>query len=80
MVGVIRGWDILAHPIATIRCFGWRVFFQAVAPWQTRTFLSIVTSGGFPNATAPGIAAICPVALAHETRSAHRLRECGGVA
>ena len=69
MVGVIRGWDILAHPIATIRCFGWRVFFQAVAPWQTRTFLSIVTSGGFPNATAPGIAAILERCIDLEMRA-----------
>jgi len=25
MVGVIRKRDILAHPLVTIRCFGWRV-------------------------------------------------------
>jgi hypothetical protein len=42
MVGVIRGWDVLAHPVVTIRCFGWRVFFRAVTPWQGKTFLSLV--------------------------------------
>ena len=30
MVGVISHWDILAHPVVTIRAFGWRVFFRAV--------------------------------------------------
>jgi hypothetical protein len=42
MVGVIRGWDVLTHPVVTIRCFGWRVFFRAIAPWQANTFLSLV--------------------------------------
>jgi hypothetical protein len=51
MVGVIQGWDVLAHPIVTIQCFGWRVFFRAVAPWQANTFLSLLSSSGFsrPN-------------------------------
>jgi hypothetical protein len=47
MVGVITSWDILAHPILTIRCFGWLIFFRAVAPWHDRPFLSIVQSAGF---------------------------------
>jgi hypothetical protein len=42
MVGVITGWDILAHPVLTIRCFGWLVFFRAVAPWQGKPFLSLL--------------------------------------
>jgi rubrerythrin len=44
MVGVIRGWDVLTHPIVTIRCFGWRVFFQAIVPWQKKPFLSLISS------------------------------------
>jgi hypothetical protein len=47
MVGVITSWDVLSHPISTIRCFGWRVFFRAVGPWQGRTFLSVVHDAGF---------------------------------
>ena len=46
MVGVITGWDILAHPISTIRCFGWRVFFRAVTPWQDKPFLSLLQNVG----------------------------------
>ena len=42
MIGVIRSWDILFHPVATIQCFGWRVFFNAVNPWYNRTFLSLL--------------------------------------
>jgi hypothetical protein len=42
MVGTITGWDILAHPITTIRCFGWGVFFRAVAPWNRESFLSLL--------------------------------------
>jgi hypothetical protein len=50
MVGVITGWDVLAHPVITIQCFGWQVFFQAVAPWQGKTFLSLLQSSAFSSA------------------------------
>lgn len=50
MIGVITGWDVLAHPVVTIRCFGWQVFFQAVAPWQGRTFLSLLQSSASTRA------------------------------
>jgi hypothetical protein len=59
MVGVITGWDILAHPAVTIRCFGWRVFFKAVAPWQGRTFLSLVQ----PAASSRPVTANVPTIL-----------------
>jgi hypothetical protein len=47
MAGVISRWDLLAHPIATIRCFGWGIFFRAVAPWQDRPFLTQLWEAGF---------------------------------
>jgi hypothetical protein len=50
MVGVITGWDVLAHPLVTIHGFGWRVFFLAVAPWQAKTFLSLLQPIVFPEA------------------------------
>ncbi len=54
MVGVITGWDVWTHPIITIRCFGWPVFFRAVAPWQNRTFLSLLQPAAPPKpATVP---------------------------
>ncbi len=42
MIGVITARDILAHPVVTIRCFGWRTFFQAQFAGQGRTFLSLL--------------------------------------
>jgi len=47
MVGEIRNWDILTHPIATICCFGWRIFFKAAFSWQAKTFLSLLQENGF---------------------------------
>ena len=42
MVGAITGWDILAHPLVTVQCFGWRVFFKALFVGQHQTFLSLL--------------------------------------
>jgi hypothetical protein len=41
MVGAIRTWDILFHPVVTIRCFGWMVFWRALFAGHGRTFLSV---------------------------------------
>lgn len=46
MVGVIRRWDILAHPVVTIRCFGWPVFFKALTAGRGQTFLSLLCEAG----------------------------------
>lgn len=46
MVGVISRWDILAHPVVTIRCFGWPVFFKAVTARRGQTFLSLLCEAG----------------------------------
>ena len=58
MVGVITEWDILAHPVVTIRCFGWQVFFKAIAPWQSRTFLSLLRPVAFSRAIPSNVPAI----------------------
>lgn len=42
MVGVIRRRDIIAHPLVTIRCFGWPVFLNALRAGRNRTFLSVL--------------------------------------
>jgi rubrerythrin len=42
MVGAIDKRDILAHPIVTIRCFGWRVFVKALLAGRSKTFLSVL--------------------------------------
>jgi len=43
MVGAIVKRDILAHPLVTIRCFGWLVFFKALLASRKTTFLSLLT-------------------------------------
>ena len=69
MVGVIRGWDILAHPVVTIRCFGWQVFFKAVAPWQGKTFLSLLQSAAFPRAATSNVPTILDRCIDLEMRA-----------
>ncbi len=69
MVGVITQWDILAHPVATVRCFGWQVFFKAIAPWQGKTFLSILRSTTFPRATTSNIPTILGRCIGLELRA-----------
>ena len=58
MQGVITGWDILAHPVSTIRCFGWRIFFKAIGPWQHRPFLSLLGDAGLLGTTASNVSTI----------------------
>ena len=44
MVGAIRKRNLLAHPVVTIRCFGWKVFLKALLAPRGTTFLSLVSS------------------------------------
>ena len=69
MVGVITEWDILAHPIVTIRCFGWQVFFKAVASWRGKTFLSLLQSSVFPGALTSNASTILSRCIGLELRA-----------
>ena len=69
MVGVIRGWDVLSHPIATIRCFGWRIFFQAIAPLQTKAFLTLLSSSRFGKAKISSVPATLDRCISLELRA-----------
>lgn len=69
MVGVIQTWDILAHPVVTIRCFGWGVFFRAVVPWQGGTFLSLLQDTGRFRAAASKLPTILQRCIDLEMRS-----------
>lgn len=46
MVGVIRKRDIIAHPLVTVRCFGWRVFVRSLFARRGLTFLALVAECG----------------------------------
>ena len=55
MLGVITSRDVLLHPIATIRCFGWGIFFRAVSPWHEKTFLALLRDADFFGAASSQI-------------------------
>ena len=42
MVGAICKREVLFHPLVTIECFGWTVFFRAVFAGKDQTFLSLL--------------------------------------
>jgi len=42
MIGAICRQDILTHPVITIRCFGWNVFFRSLVAGKHQTFLSLL--------------------------------------
>ncbi len=69
MVGVITSWEIFAHPITTIRCFGWQVFFKAVGPWQGRTFLSLLRDAGLLGHSTSSVSTILERCIALELRA-----------
>ena len=69
MVGVINHWDILAHPVVTIRCFGWGVFFRAVGPWQSKPFLSLLRDAGRFGAAASKVPTILERCIGLELRA-----------
>jgi rubrerythrin len=46
MVGVIRKRDIIAHPIVTVRCFGWPVLLKTLLARRQKTFLSLLRESG----------------------------------
>jgi rubrerythrin len=72
MLGAIRKRDILTHPIVTVQCFGWKVFFRVLIAGGDVTFLSIVANSrpfGDPTRELPELVSRC-VAL---ERSAMRI-------
>jgi hypothetical protein len=69
MVGVITSWDVFAHPISTIRCFGWGVYFRAVTPWNETTFLSLLQDAGYFGATVSKVPAILERCIVLEQRA-----------
>ena len=46
MVGVICKREVCAHPIVTIRCFGWKVFWHVLVAGSNQTFLELVAKYG----------------------------------
>jgi hypothetical protein len=42
MLGAVRTFDILSHPIVTVQSFGWRTFFRALAAGRNDTFAALL--------------------------------------
>jgi rubrerythrin len=62
MVGAICRVEILSHPLVTIECFGWAVFFRALFSGRDRTFLSLLNQVGVfrqPQVPAPAFIDRC---------------------
>jgi rubrerythrin len=62
MVGAIRTWDIVSHPLVTVQCFGWLTLLRAVLAGKKQTFLSLLTDS----------AVICPA----DAEAAAVLNQC----
>jgi hypothetical protein len=71
MIGAIRTWDIVSHPIVTVQCFGWRTLFRAVVARQDRTFLSLLNQGALISPADPEAAAILKQCVDLELRAEH---------
>ena len=69
MVGVINHWDILAHPVITVRCFGWGVFFSAIGPWRSKPFLSLLRDCGHFGTAVSKLPAILDRCIGLELRA-----------
>lgn len=62
MVGAICKAEVLFHPLVTIECFGWAVFFRAVFAGRDQTFLSLLNQVGVfqrPQTSAPEFIGRC---------------------
>ena len=62
MVGAICKAEVLFHPLVTIECFGWAVFFRAVFAGRDQTFLSLLHQVGVfqrPQTPAPEFIGRC---------------------
>jgi len=71
MTGAICKWDILAHPIVTIRSFGWRVFWRALLARRSQTFLSLLAESGAMGPSASGAADLFSRSIEMERRAMH---------
>ncbi|MFZ1934802.1 MAG: hypothetical protein WCB27_22885 [Thermoguttaceae bacterium] len=69
MIGAIRTWDIVFHPLVTVRCFGWKTLFRAVLAGNNRTFLSLLSESGVLCPADPEAAAILKQCVDLELRA-----------
>jgi hypothetical protein len=69
MLGAIRAWDIMFHPIVTVRCFGWKTFWRALMATHNQTFLSLLTDDAIFGSADSEEAAIVKQCVSLELRA-----------
>jgi hypothetical protein len=69
MVGAITARDILAHPMITIRCFGWRVFFKAMFAGHHQTFLALLSGSNVRQGADTRLSALIDRSIELERRA-----------
>lgn len=68
MHGAIRKRDIIAHPVVTIQCFGWKVLVRSLLASRNRTFLSIVGQTAYSPTVAAELLELVARAIRLELR------------
>lgn len=68
MLGAICKRDILAHPVVTVRCFGWVVFVRAVCAGANTTFLSLLAESPAMRPPRPSGESVLDECIALERR------------
>jgi hypothetical protein len=69
MIGAIRTWDIVSHPLVTVRCFGWMTLFRAMLAGKRQTFLSLLSDSALISPADPEAAAILAQCIELELRA-----------
>jgi rubrerythrin len=44
MIGAIRTWDVVSHPLVTAQCFGWTTLIRVMLAGRKQTFLSLLSN------------------------------------
>ena len=69
MIGAIRTWDIVSHPVVTVRCFGWRTLLRVLLAGNRQTFLSLLGDSGVLCPADPEAAGILKQCIDLELRA-----------
>lgn len=56
MLGAIGKREVLAHPLLTVRCFGWRVFLRTICARRDESFLAILAQSDLLKPPSEGVA------------------------
>jgi hypothetical protein len=69
MIGAIRTWDVVSHPLVTVQCFGWMTLVRAMLAGRKQTFLSLLSNNALISPAEPEAAAILKQCIDLELRA-----------